>query len=94
MKSKKLIEIGDYTVELLLPPALNNINVYWRKGAKTWNIAELLKFYSDNSGHKYYSESYFDVRPNGHNKIYCVGFYNHCEIDLDSQTIIRIVNNR
>lgn len=102
MDVKKIFEIGKYRAELTVHNASedlksssdNNIDAFDKNGLLLWNIAKLLKAYSDKNGFKYYSDVYFDIRLLDNEKIYCVGFYNHCEIDLKSGVITKIVNNR
>ena len=72
----------------------NNINIYGEDGQLLWNISELLRTYSDKNGLKYYEDMYFDIILLGNEKISCIGFINHCEIDLKNESIINIVNNR
>ncbi len=102
MDDKKIFEIGKYRVELTPPNTSrdlkyssdNNINTYGDNGQLLWNISELLKAYSDKNGFKYYDDMYFDIRVLDNEKIFCIGFINHCEIDLKSGIITKIVNNR
>lgn len=102
MNGKKILEIGKFKVELTLPDTSrdlkysldNNINVYDDNGYFLWNISELLKVYSDKNGFKYYEDMYFDIRLLDNERVFCIGFVNHCEIDLKSGSIIKIINNR
>ena len=68
--------------------------VYDENGIFLWNISELLKNYSDKFCIKYYDELYFDIRILDKEMIFCIGFNNHCEIDLKSKAITRLVCNR
>ncbi|MNE99413.1 hypothetical protein D3C80_1980890 [compost metagenome] len=72
----------------------NNINAYNLEGRLSWNISKLLKIYSDERGHKHYEDLYFDIRPLDNERLFCVGFINHCEIDLKTEKIIKLINNR
>lgn len=72
----------------------NNINSYDKNGKLLWNISELLKAYLDKNALKYYDEMYFEIRLLEDDKIFCIGFINHCEIDLRNGIITKIVNNR
>jgi hypothetical protein len=102
MDIKKIITIDKYKIELTLPDKTrdlkfssgDNIQIYNKNGQFIWNISELLRNYSDRNGLKYYSDMYFDIRLLDNQNIFCVGFINHCEIDLKAGTIVRIVNNR
>lgn len=102
MKEKKIFKIGKYRIELLVPDTTkdlkyslgNNINAYDENDFLLWNISDLLKTYSDKNGLKYYSEMYFDIRSLDNQNIFCVGFTNHCEIDLKTMNVIKIINNR
>jgi hypothetical protein len=97
MSDKKVFIVGQYKIELIVPNSskeINNINAYDENELLLWNISELLKSYSDKMGLKYYEDMYFEIRILDHHNIFCVGFINHCEIDLDTKCIIRIVNNR
>lgn len=102
MSDKKIFNIGKYIVELIVPDTNrdlsyssgNNINAYDENKQLIWNISELLKNYSDRNGLKYYDDMYFDIRLLDNEKIFCIGFVNHCEIDLKSSSITKIVNNR
>lgn len=101
-KEVKICYVGEYVVELIIPDTnrdlkyslSNNINVYDKKGQLIWNISELLKNYSNGIGIKYYDDMYFDIRLLDNEKIFCIGFINHCEIDLKSSSITKIINNR
>lgn len=101
MDNKKIFEVGKYRVELIIPDkdidlkysSDNNINIYGEDGQLLWNISELLRAYSDKNGLKYYDDMYFDIILLTNEKIFCVGFINHCEIDLKNESIINIVNN-
>ncbi|GEM_PF-1098618 len=102
MNDKKIFEIGKFKVELILPDtsrdlrysSYNNINIYGDNGYFLWNISELLKVYSDKNGFRYYEDMYFDIRLLDNERIFCTGFTNHCEIDLKSGSITKIINNR
>lgn len=102
MNTVKTFNIGNYKIELIVPytdidlkySSSNNINAYDENNQLIWNISELLRNYSDRFGLRYYDEMYFDIRLLDNEKIYCIGFVNHCEIDLKSSSITRIVNNR
>ena len=102
MDNKKVFGVGKYRVELIIPDtdrdlkysSYNNINIYSKDGQLLWNISELLRTYSDKNGLKYYEDMYFDIILLGNEKISCIGFINHCEIDLKNESIINIVNNR
>ncbi len=102
MNDKKILEVSKYKVELILPDISrdlqysksNNINVYNETGLLLYNISDLLKAYSDKKGLQYYEDMYFDIRKLDDERIYCVGFTNHCEIDLHYGYIYRIINNR
>jgi hypothetical protein len=89
-----LFIIGSYKVEIDFQNDSNNINVYDLIGNHLWNISRLLKAYSEGEGIRYYRDTYYDVRQRENNQIFCVGNYNHCEIDLDKQIILRLINNR
>lgn len=91
---KKLSIIGRYKVEINLQNDSNNINVYDLQGNHLWNISRLLKTYSDENGIRYYSDTYYNVQQRSGNIIFCVGNINHCEIDLDKQIILKLINNR
>jgi hypothetical protein len=102
MNDKKIFGIGKFRVELNFPDTSrdlkyssdNNINIYDDNGHFLWNISELLKVYSDKSGLRYYEDMYFDIQLLDNERIFCVGFKNHCEIDLKSGSITKIINNR
>ena len=102
MSDKRIFNIGKYVVELIVPDTnrdlkyslSNNINVYGANRQLIWNISELLKSYSDSIGLKYYDDMYFDIQLLDDEKIFCIGFINHCEIDLKSSSITKIINNR
>ncbi len=101
---QKTIQItqGGFVIKLDLPDESkdlkfsqnNNISAYNLKGELVWNIADLLADYSERKGLEYYEEQYFDVNKCGSNMIYCVGFVNHCLIDLDDRAIVALINNR
>ena len=98
----KHIENGKFRIELTLPDTNidvkgskdNNINIYDDNGHFLCNISELLKDYSNKNGLRYYEEMYYDVRILDNERIFCVGFYNHCEVDLKNSCITKIINNR
>jgi len=102
MSGKKIFKIGKYRIELIEADRSrdlnyssdNNINAYDENGQFLWNISELLKTYSDKNGLKYYDDMYYSIRLLDNEKIFCIGFINHCEIDLKSSSITKIVNNR
>ncbi len=102
MNEKNIYNVGEYVVELIVPNTKrdlkyssdNNINVYGKNGELIYNISELLKAYSDKNGLKYYDDMYFDIRILDNEKIFCIGFINHCEIDLKISSITKIINNR
>ena len=102
MSDKKIFNVGKYVVELIVPntdrdlkySSNNNINVYGENRQLIWNISKLLKNYSNRVGLKYYDDMYFDIRLLDNEKIFCIGFINHCEIDLKSSSITKIINNR
>lgn len=102
MSEKEIFNVGEYVVELILSDTNrdlkyssdNNINVYDKNGKLVYNISELLKAYSNKNGLKYYDDMYFDIRLLDNEKIFCIGFINHCEIDLKSSSITKIINNR
>ena len=102
MSDKKIFKVENYIIELIIPDThkdlkyslSNNINVYDENGQLLWNISELLKSYSDRNGFKYYDDMYFDIRLLDNEKFFCIGFTNHCEIDLKSNSITKLVNNR
>ncbi|MFT4145172.1 MAG: hypothetical protein QM644_12015 [Mobilitalea sp.] len=101
MNKKKLFYVGEYILELIVPDDLslkdslkNNINAYNENGQLVWNIAELLKDFSIQNGLKYFDDMYFDIRVLYDDKIFCMGYINHCEIDLKEGRITKIVNNR
>lgn len=102
MNDKKMFEIGKHRIELIVPDRSrdlkyssgDNINAYGENGQLLCNISELLRTYSDKNGLKYYSDMYFEIRLLGDEKIFCIGFINHCEIDLKVGCITRIVDNR
>lgn len=102
MNNIQVIKVGNYKIELALPDTTrdlrhsteNNINVFDENGLFLWNISELLKSYSDKNGLKYYNELYFDIRILDNKTIYCIGFDNHCEINLKTRNIVKLVNNR
>jgi hypothetical protein len=102
MNNKKIFNVGNFKIELIVPDQTkdirnsleNNINVFDENGELLWNISKLLKAYSDKNGVKYYDELYFDIRLLDNQNIFCIGFNNHCEIDLKTGSIIKIVNNR
>jgi hypothetical protein len=102
MNNKKIFNVGNFKIELIVPDQTkdirnsleNNINVFDENGELLWNISKLLKTYSDKNGVKYYDELYFDIRLLDNQNIFCIGFNNHCEIDLKTASIIKIVNNR
>ena len=102
MKEKKIFKMGKYRVELIVPDKTkdlkwslgNNINVYDENDIFLWNISELLKSYSELNGLQYYDDMYFDIRILDNQNIFCIGFANHCEIDLKTKRIIKLVNNR
>lgn len=102
MENIKTFKTGNYIIELITPDTTkdlrgsreNNINVYNENGIFLWNISELLKVYSDKNGLKYYEELYFDIRIVDKETIFCIGFNNHCEIDLKTRNIIRLICNK
>lgn len=101
MDKKKILIIGKYRVELILPNAGdlskspdNNISVYEENGQLLWTISQLLKEFSDKNGIKYYDDMYFDIKVLDKEIIFCTGFTNHCEIDMKSGSITKIVSNR
>ena len=102
MDNKKKLNIGKYKIELDVPnqsidlkySKVNNIDVYDEEGRILWNISKLLKAYSYENGIQYYEELFYDIFPLGNNKMVCRGFCNHCEIDLNTEKIVKIVNNR
>lgn len=102
MNNKKIFKVGNYKIELIVPDQTNdikktlenNINVFNENGEFLWNISKLLKTYSDKNGLKYYDELFFDIRLLDNQNIFCIGFNNHCEINLKIGSIIKIVNNR
>lgn len=102
MNDKKIFYIGKYNIELIVPNTnrdlkyslSNNINLYGQDGELIWNISKLLKIYSDRIGLKYYDDMYFDIKVLDNDKILCIGFINHCEIDLERSRITKIINNR
>lgn len=87
------LELPDETQDLKYSSS-NNITAYNDKGIVLWNIRQLLKDYSNKNGLKYFDEMYFDIKPINDSKIYCVGINHHCEINLESMTITKIINNR
>jgi hypothetical protein len=99
---KKLYTIGNYVAELVIPDETkdlscslpNNIDVYDKNGKHLWNITKLLSAYSNERGLKYYEELYFDIKAIDHDKMFCIGLINHCEIDLINEKILTLVNNR
>ena len=102
MENIKTFKTVNYIIELVIPDTSkdlkgskeNNINVYDENGIFLWNISELLKNYSDKFCTKYYDELYFDIRILDKEMIFCIGFNNHCEIDLKNKVITRLVCNR
>lgn len=102
MSSMKTFNVGEYKIELVPLDTTkdlslskgNNVNAYDKNDLLMWNISELLKNYSDSNGLKYYDDMYFDVRVLDNQNIFCIGFTNHCEIDLKTMQIIKLVNNR
>lgn len=101
MFSKQIFKLANYNVELTVPPEnlngcslKNNIDVYDHDGVYLWNISELLKVYSAKNGLKYYDELYFDIRLLDNHNIFCIGFNNHCEVNLKNKSITKLINNR
>jgi len=102
MSATKIFNVGEFKIEFVVPDTAkdlnlskgNNVNAYDKNDLLIWNISELLKNYSDLNGLEYYDEMYFDVRVLDNQNIFCVGFTNHCEIDLKTMQIIKLVNNR
>ncbi len=102
MNEVKEFQIGKCRIELIVPyknkdlkhSIENNINAYDEDGLLLWNISELLKTYSDKNGLRYDKDMYFDIRILDNENIFCIGFINHCEIDLKSKKIIRLANNK
>ncbi len=100
--SVKKLRVKNIVLELIVPEKncnliyspINNINAYNEDGNVLWNIGQLLTDYSDKHKLHYFDEMYFDIQTIDDNTIRCVGFNNHCEINLDSKAIIRIINNR
>lgn len=97
----KTFKVGYYTIEIILPDENdlkgstgNNINAYDKTGRCLWNISQLLQIYSDKNGLKYFDELYFDIRIIDNDTIFCIGFTNHCEVDLKSMYITKLVNNK
>ena len=99
---KKILNIGRYKIELTLPDRTkdlsfshpDNITAFDNNGLILWNISDLLKKYSEKNGLQYYSDMYFDIRLLENQNVFCVGFINHCEIELETDSIIKIINNR
>lgn len=102
MKNEKIFNVGKYKIKLILPDVSkdlkyssgNNIDTYDENDLFLWNIAELLKAYSKENGLEYYDEMYFDIKIIDDGNILCVGFNNHCEINLKTAKIVKLINNR
>ncbi|WP_105616306.1 hypothetical protein [Vallitalea okinawensis] len=100
MREVKHYNVGEYRMELIIPghkldgTLVNNLTIYNDVKKSVWNIEELLKAYSDENGYKYFNELYFDIHIVADNKIYCVGFNKHCEIDLNTMRIVKTIINR
>lgn len=99
--SQKSIIIKDYTIIIELPDTQKDIryskdnNVFcFKAGKRVWEIKDLLIQYSKEKQLKYYREMYFDIIDIGEGKLKCIGFYNHCIIDVYQEKIISIMNNK
>lgn len=99
--SQKSIIIGDYTIIIELPDTQKDIRgskdnnvVCSKSGERIWEIKDLLTQYSKEKQFNYFSDIYFDIIDVGEGKLKCIGFYNHCLIDVYQQKIISIMNNR
>ena len=99
--SQKSIVIKDYTMIIELPDTQKDIkcskdnNVFCLKaGERVWEIKDLLSRYSKEKQLQYFRDMYFDIIDIGEGKLECIGFYNHCIIDVYQEKIISIMNNR
>ena len=100
--NKKIYDFNKYKIELIIPDKskdlsfskINNINIYDENNIFICNISELLEIYSNINGLKYYEDMYFEIRKLENHHILCIGFINHCEIDLKTLEIIKLINNR
>lgn len=98
--SQKTITFGDCKVVIQLPDGanasdsvINNI-VCFKSGKVFWEIKQLLECYARKNHINYFNELYFDISKKNDQILTCIGFYNHCVIDVFQKKILSIINNR
>ncbi len=98
--SQKNITFGDCKVVIQLPKGedasdsvVNNI-VCFKSGKVFWEIKDLLECYARKNHINYFYELYFDIFKENDKILTCIGFYNHCVIDVFQKKILSIINNR
>ncbi len=98
---KRTIIVGEHIIKLDVCEStnvskcrLNNIKGHSSQGNLSWTISELLEDYSNEKLLSYLEDLFFDVIDLGCNRVRCIGFYNHLEVDLDKLKIIRLINNK
>ncbi|WP_050638138.1 hypothetical protein [Candidatus Stoquefichus sp. SB1] len=105
MKNKeemqKIITFGDYTILIELPNRNKDLSyskdnniICFKSGKVVWQIQQLLEEFSINNHLNYFSDIYFDITKEDNGELKCIGFTNHCIIDVYQQKIISIINNR
>ena len=98
--SQKTITFGDCKVVIQLPEGVNasdsvvNNIVCFKSGKVFWEIKQLLECYARKNHINYFNERYFDISKKNDQILTCIGFYNHCVIDVFQKKILSIINNR
>jgi len=100
-ENSKVIKLSNQRIVLYLNEpqnskewVANNIKSYDSDGNLNWEIGILLEEYASSNKLEYCEDVYFDILVIAENRLKCIGFNNHCEIDLIKSKIVRLMNNR